>query len=411
LHARRISSSLRPLPGGASLRATLAEGRVGVATLHVSRGVVRSLRELLHRTARDVDALDLADAAPRQALCHGDARAPNVLFEKDRARFVDFGLAGRGDPAIDCARTLAYASASLPARFAFFDAYAHAGGSDDVIDRAVALLPAMPALLAVSAFRYALACARGTIAVVNVSKHVARLSALAVRIAMLARSARPPSRATTMRASRKTASVSIPRTAHLRGSRVGHEDIVLTDDDERVIRRIPVTIVEKLDGIAVAFSLERGAVAVTMRRSWSGRDTVHADAQRFARVHERELTPLLEGGAVLYGEWLKHRLVLRYQKLPSAVIFHGRSRGDSFEPRAISNRAIAAAGFAVMTPLFHGVVGDRAWSSFLPPRSAFSRQRPEGIIVDVQGRWTKWVAPHYRQPLPSIVGSARNRVL
>lgn len=177
---------LPPLAGGAALPAVFNEAR---RVLHglVKRGVVSGA----DATAIDVVIDGHAAAAAsviefgggdERALCHGDVRADNVFFDDGVARFIDFGLAGRGDPAIDVARTAAQQRLSDHQLFVLVDAWAHESGDDGGVDRAVVLARAMPVVLTLSALRYAKDVADGDLVVVDAGAVVGRVAGIAERL-------------------------------------------------------------------------------------------------------------------------------------------------------------------------------------------------------------------------------------
>lgn len=211
----------------------------------------------------------------------------------------------------------------------------------------------------------------------------------------------------------------IPRVPHLSGSRLGQSDLLCSEAEEELCRRTPVVVVEKLDGIAVEFFADdTGGIDVVMKRDWQHalRGRVRQSLRRWVTVHTPRLLPLLHDGRRLYGEWLWHQLVVPYDDLPSAVVFHGIADKDgALAPRLDTMPVLRAQGLAVIEPLLHDVLLFRSWSQLLPRRSAFGAGRPEGIIVEFvddngAAGWAKWVAPHYRQPTGRDLTGRLNRV-
>ncbi|MBI4818684.1 MAG: hypothetical protein HY791_20615 [Deltaproteobacteria bacterium] len=199
---------------------------------------------------------------------------------------------------------------------------------------------------------------------------------------------------------------SLPRVPHLPSSRRGNDDLEVPESELPLFFASPVVIVEKLDGVGLTVALDPGGgVDVDMKREWrealDGR--ILRAARRWVRVHEDLLEPLVRDGSHLYGEWLLHRLVLRYDSLPAALVFHGiRDRRGRQQPRDEGNARVKERGLAVVEPHFRGVIGQQSLGSLVKNPSQFSRGRAEGIIVeaiDRQGaRWAKWVSRRYRQP-------------
>jgi Ser/Thr protein kinase RdoA (MazF antagonist) len=158
LHRSRVPKGMRALPGGATIKSSINEGTHALDFLSAKKIVapkeVKLLRAALaERAARVLELADLIQAPP--ALCHGDVRAPNVLFAGETPALVDFEHAGRADAAIELARTAAYERLSRHQRFVLADAYAEARRDDDAtIDRAIAALPAIELVLALQAARW-----------------------------------------------------------------------------------------------------------------------------------------------------------------------------------------------------------------------------------------------------------------
>jgi Ser/Thr protein kinase RdoA (MazF antagonist) len=151
LHAI-AAPTLRALPGGATLASALREGDVALSLLVAAGAITKRAaaivtRALVERRKAVDDVIAFADAPASTRLCHGDLRGENVLFHKGVPAFIDFEHAGRGDPAVDLARTAAYERLEDHRLFVFVDAYAEAAGGDDVVDRALALLPALRLVL------------------------------------------------------------------------------------------------------------------------------------------------------------------------------------------------------------------------------------------------------------------------
>ena len=208
----------------------------------------------------------------------------------------------------------------------------------------------------------------------------------------------------------------MPHIPHLAGSRLGNNDLTATPEQEHLCRTQPVTIVEKMDGVGLTLGLDAfGALDVAMRMDWKqalgGR--LLQGARRWLKVHEDVIAPLVQGGHQLHGEWVYLRLVIAYDLLTSAVVFHAvKDSQGQLLPRARSNALFRGHGLAVMEPHFTGLVGDHAWESLVPRRSCFGNVKPEGIIVersDGKGaHWHKFVAGHYVQPRGKHVTGAVN---
>ncbi len=209
----------------------------------------------------------------------------------------------------------------------------------------------------------------------------------------------------------------IPRIPHLPGSKVGDDDLALTADEAAPFFTRPVVVSEKTDGISLTVRLSPdGEVRAGLKADWlpalGGRVLRAADL--WVRQRERELLPLVEDGAHLYGEWLWHRLEVAYERLPSAALLYGmRDPAGHLVPRPAALARLRAAGLPVVEPLYTGVIGRRPLASFCR-RSAWGGAS-EGVVVELvergRVRWAKWVRPGYRQPTPRAMSGAKNRVL
>jgi hypothetical protein len=395
LHRTRAPKA-RLLVGGSNAEAAAAIARRLCEAMLGHKSIPKGMLKTALKRLRDEDArlMNLTDDDDRSMrLCHGDLRLPNVRIANRRAVLLDFGLAGQGDPALDLARLCAYEKLDASQALVLMVAYAAAGGDPAVVERATLVMNATPLVLAVQALHRRVA--------LGAPLHLDRLAAHVAEPRPMARG-------------RDKKLVDIPRIAHLPGSTTGHDDLVASAADADRLRTASVTIREKLDGLAVAFYRDpEGDIAVLMKKQWrqafGGRCA--AEALWFARTHESKLAPFIDDGGVVLGEWLWHQLRCRYQRLASPCVMHTwLLRGKLTR----SNDAFAAAGLAALQPHFEGVVGERDWLSLCPAKSAFGG-RAEGIIIDeptASGvRQWKWVAPWYKQPRPSDLTGARNRVL
>lgn len=211
----------------------------------------------------------------------------------------------------------------------------------------------------------------------------------------------------------------VPRVPHLPGSRFGNDDLVVEPEELPLFVEREVVIVEKLDGVAMTIAFDPfGQLDIGLKSDWKGalEGRILRAARRWLRIHEDLLAPFCADGAQLYSEWLLHRLVTPYDRLPSAVVFHGRRmREGHLGRRDEVNAELSAIGLSVMEPIFRGVIGATPFESFVPKKSAFGKKKAEGIIVEafdgVGSRWAKWVAPHYRQPKGQDLRGVENVVI
>lgn len=180
---------LVPLGGGATPQASINEARTALAVLVKCGAVSAADAKVVGAVVDDhgdaVAAVCEFGVDVDRVFVHGDVRADNVFFDgKGVARFIDFGLAGRGDPAVEVARVVGYQRLSDHQAFVLVDAWADAGDRDGDVDRAVVLGRAMPLLLALNAARYVVNVARGAIVVVDKDAVVGRLPAIAERLSL-----------------------------------------------------------------------------------------------------------------------------------------------------------------------------------------------------------------------------------
>jgi hypothetical protein len=203
----------------------------------------------------------------------------------------------------------------------------------------------------------------------------------------------------------------IPRIPHLPGSTVAKGDLTLSPEQARPFLSRRVEVNEKMDGISITVGISPlGELEVTLRPPWAGAlgGEVHRAANLWGAVNADLLRPLVAGGSVLFGEWLWHRLSLRY-RLPSPVFLLGR-----YEPRSRSIVEVPKVpGLYVPAPLFRGVLAGRPLES-LCRRSQWGRARAEGLVLTLRTRggirWAKWVRPGYEQPMPDELDGTRNEV-
>jgi hypothetical protein len=211
----------------------------------------------------------------------------------------------------------------------------------------------------------------------------------------------------------------IPRIPHLPGSSVGPDDLELGPDEARRFLERRSVVSEKTDGISLTVRLTAfGELAAGLKADWlaalDGR--VERAATIWTHLHEEQLRPLVADGRHLYGEWMWHRLAVPYEALPAPALFYSiRDERGRLLSRRESLGRIRAHGLPVVEPLFEGVIGDRSLASMCG-RSAWSRARAEGLIVEIvdrgEVRWAKWVRSDYRQPTPrDLRANRRNGIV
>jgi len=153
-----------------------------------------------------------------------------------------------------------------------------------------------------------------------------------------------------------------PRTQHLAGSRLqpGDHDLAQVDLDE--LRDRYVVIEEKLDGANAGISLgEDGRVRLQSRGHFlvGGARERHWDLlKQWAAMWGAQLEALLQGGLVLYGEWLYAKHTIAYDALPHYLMeFDVRSPDGTFWSTARRRELLAGAPFVRSVPvLWEGVL-------------------------------------------------------
>lgn len=153
-----------------------------------------------------------------------------------------------------------------------------------------------------------------------------------------------------------------PRTAHLEGSRLQAGDEDLAQVPLSALRGRYCVIEEKLDGANAGLSLDPdGRLRLQSRGHFltgGGRERHWALFKQWARVHEAALGGVLQGGRVLYGEWLYAKHTVFYDALPHYFLeFDVLEPGGAFLSTARRRALLAAAPAVRSVPvLFEGLV-------------------------------------------------------
>lgn len=138
------NSGMRQLNGLQMFEAPYAEAVPGLASeLEAARQALLGAAPLRAR----VEQLSRSYARAREALVHGDAKAPNVLVQGTRPRLIDAEFAHLGDPAFDLGVALGHLflytaeprarAAFEPAWQALLRGYAGAAGRAESVERAL----------------------------------------------------------------------------------------------------------------------------------------------------------------------------------------------------------------------------------------------------------------------------------
>lgn len=158
--------------------------------------------------------------------------------------------------------------------------------------------------------------------------------------------------------------IKYPRTPHLEGSRLQPGDQDLEAEPLEVLRGQYVVVEEKLDGANAGISVdETGRVRLQSRGHFltGGARERHFDRfKQWAAIHGAELARLLDGGVVLYGEWLLAKHTIFYDALPQHFLeFDIRDADGTFWSTARRRAHLADAPFIAPVPvLWQGVVED-----------------------------------------------------
>lgn len=179
-----------------------------------------------------------------------------------------------------------------------------------------------------------------------------------------------------------------PRTPHLEGSRLQPGDHDLEAWPLDVLRGRYVVVEEKLDGANAAISVGAGGDLRLQSRGHyltGGPRERHFDLlKQWAAVHAASLTALLDGGLVLYGEWLRAKHTIFYDALPHYFLeFDILSPDGAFWSTARRREHLASAPFVVSVPvLWQGVVDRPSTLLDLVARSLYKTARWRDRLAD-----------------------------
>jgi thiamine kinase-like enzyme len=168
----------------------------------------------------------------------------------------------------------------------------------------------------------------------------------------------------------------------------------------REVLSSPVVVLEKLDGLNVGldfspsrrlrfFSRALGEVrpAQMARELWPLVD--------WAYLHLVELWSLLGTRRTLFGEWLAGG---RYPKQPDDFVALGLREGNRFVAFERARSELTRHGFAVPPELARVVPGTTQHLEKLSRHSVWGG-RAEGVVLEYEGQWFKWVRPEFEAPV------------
>lgn len=178
-----------------------------------------------------------------------------------------------------------------------------------------------------------------------------------------------------------------PRTPHLWPPAGSTGRLVVPAEEVCRWLEQPVVVEEKLDGANVALWLDdpTDEVRVASRGGAGARDRAGQLGRLRAWSAERrqELGQLLEGGGVLYAEWLWLEHGVHYDRLPDLLVALDLWHPDSgFAVLAERDRRCLDADLALPPRLFEGVLTSEKGVRELISRSVYSSDRTaEGLIL------------------------------
>ena len=176
-----------------------------------------------------------------------------------------------------------------------------------------------------------------------------------------------------------------PRIPHLLGGRGTPDDDVLDDDAREHLLRKEVVVEEKLDGANVSLWQDDGLVQVALRGGPGSMDRAgHLGRLRaWLGGHHAEVTALLHGGLVAYGEWLLLTHTVSYDRLPDyLVLLDLLDTSGAWLAPDDRNRRCSESGLPVPPEVWRGVPhGGVAEVERLASLSAFGSGPAEGVVI------------------------------
>lgn len=163
------------------------------------------------------------------------------------------------------------------------------------------------------------------------------------------------------------------------------DDLVLSATDRAVLINADVLVEEKLDGMNVVLWCEGGTPQVGTR---GGEDTRDRSGERgrlriWANMRSNHLATGLHDRLVLYGEWLRRRHGVPYDRLPAELIGFDILDRETGEFIGMQQRdaLLRRIGIAKPPTRFRGVLGSAAKLHGLLGPSAFGDERAEGLVI------------------------------
>ncbi len=206
-----------------------------------------------------------------------------------------------------------------------------------------------------------------------------------------------------------------PRTPYLWPPSAGAtDDRVLAPAERPAWLQRPVTVEEKLDGANVSVWWEADRPEVASRGGVGAMDRAGQLGPLRARVYAsyEQLRGLLDGGWVLYAEWLWLTHTVHYDRLPDHLValdlWHPEQGFAAHRQRVAWLRARE---LVVPPCLFTGVLGSAEALVELIEVSHFGSEQMEGVVLrsDGAGR-CKVLRPGFVRAADDQIGRARNEL-
>jgi RNA ligase len=172
---------------------------------------------------------------------------------------------------------------------------------------------------------------------------------------------------------------------------VSADDVVLSAADGAALLKAEVVVEEKLDGMNVMLWFHAGAPRVGTRggEHTSDRSGERGRIRAWASMRSDSLAVCLHDRFVVYGEWLRRRHAVPYDRLPGQLIgfdILDRRTGD-FIGMDRRDTLLAELGIANPPARFRGSLGSTATLHKLLGPSAFADAQAEGLVIrTVDGR-------------------------
>jgi hypothetical protein len=183
----------------------------------------------------------------------------------------------------------------------------------------------------------------------------------------------------------------------------GRDDLLLSARDRQTLLTSEVVVEEKLDGMNVCLWVDSGVVHVGTR---GGEFSVDRSGERgrilaWARIRSDALRVVLGEQLALYGEWLRRRHVVQYDRLPAELIGLDVLDRHSGVFATLDERNAHLTELEIPQPpcLFRGVLRRLDFLTGLQGQAAFGRGAAEGLVVRPIGggppRLAKYVGPEW----------------